>query len=139
VAEKAAKRNASAAGGSIGGISTYRKDNKPASVERPVVIDDFIRNFLSKLSMKKTMNIFQAEWHDLQKKGVFQDQGIGLITDISNKNDKMQIKVDKMREELKSAKVIANEAKSTWEKLRKERDYHKSHQDRVNEEKVTIT
>ena len=77
--------------------------------------------------MKKTMNTFQQEWYDLQKKGVFQDTGIGLITDISNKNDKMQAKVDKMREELKSAKVIADEAKSTWEKLRKERDYHKNH------------
>ena len=43
-----------------------------------------------------------------------------------------------MREELKSAKVIADEAKSTWEKLRKERDYHKNHQTRVNDEKVTI-
>ena len=43
-----------------------------------------------------------------------------------------------MREELKGAKVIADEAKSTWEKLRKERDYHKNHQTRVNEEKLTI-
>ena len=43
-----------------------------------------------------------------------------------------------MREELKGAKVIADEAKSTWEKLRKERDYHKNHQERVNEEKVAI-
>lgn len=43
-----------------------------------------------------------------------------------------------MRTELDSAKVIADEAKSTWEKLRKERDYHKTHQDRVNNEKVEI-
>ena len=43
-----------------------------------------------------------------------------------------------MRTELDSAKVIAEEAKSTWEKLRKERDYHKTHQDRVNGEKLEI-
>ena len=42
----------------MAGQSTYRKEAKPATVERPVVIDDFIRNFLSKLQMKKTMNIF---------------------------------------------------------------------------------
>ena len=65
--------------------------------------------------------------------------GIGLITDINNKNAKMQTKIDKMKSELGSAKVVADEAKSTWEKLRKERDYHKSHQDRVNGEKVAIT
>ena len=51
----------------------------------------------------------------------------------------MQTKIDKMKQELASAKVVADEAKSTWEKLRKERDYHKSHQDRVNGEKVAIT
>lgn len=44
-----------------------------------------------------------------------------------------------MTGELKQAKIVAENAKSTWEKLRKERDFHKHHQDRVNGEKVTIT
>jgi len=43
-----------------------------------------------------------------------------------------------MRGELADAKVAAEQAKSTWEKLRKERDFHKTHQTRVNTEKVTI-
>ena len=43
-----------------------------------------------------------------------------------------------MEVELKEANIIAEQAKSTWEKLRKERDFHKTHQDRVNGEKVTI-
>jgi hypothetical protein len=43
----------------------------PKTVEREVVIDDFIRNFLTTLQMKKTMNIFQNEWYELQKKGTF--------------------------------------------------------------------
>lgn len=64
--------------------------------------------------------------------------GIGLITDITNKNAKLEVKIAKMRTELDSAKVIAEEAKSTWEKLRKERDYHKTHQNRVNDEKLEI-
>lgn len=74
----------------------------------------------------------------MQKKGTFQDLGIGLITDITNKNARLEVKINKMRTELDSAKVIAEEAKSTWEKLRKERDYHKTHQDRVNGEKLEI-
>ena len=51
----------------------------------------------------------------------------------------MEVKITKMKGELKGAKVIAEDAKSTWEKLRKERDYHKTHQDRVNGEKLRIT
>jgi len=46
--------------------------------------------------------------------------------------------VEKMRAELAEAQVAAEQAKSTWEKLRKERDFHKTHQTRVNGEKVTI-
>ena len=65
--------------------------------------------------------------------------GIGLITDIKNKNAKMQTKIERMTTELKQAKIVAENAKSTWEKLRKERDFHKHHQDRVNGEKVMIT
>ena len=45
--------------------SLTNKDTKPVSIERPVVIDDFIRNFLTKSKMSKTMNIFQQEWFDL--------------------------------------------------------------------------
>lgn len=112
---------------------------KPKVVERDVVIDDFIRNFIQKFNMTKTMNIFQQEWYELQKKGVFHDNQIGLITDIGNKNAKMADKIQRMEVELKQAKIIADQAKSTWEKLRKERDFHKTHQNRVNGEKVTIT
>lgn len=65
--------------------------------------------------------------------------GIGLITDIKNKNAKMEAKIERMTGELKQAKIVAENAKSTWEKLRKERDFHKHHQDRVNNEKVSIT
>lgn len=62
-----------------------------------------------------------------------------MITDIKNKNVKMEAKIERMTQELKQAKIVAENAKSTWEKLRKERDFHKFHQDRVNSEKVEIT
>lgn len=50
----------------------------------------------------------------------------------------MQEKLETMRVELEKAKNKANKAKSTWEKLRKERDFHKHHQDRVQTEKKVI-
>lgn len=51
----------------------------------------------------------------------------------------MEAKLERMKVELTQAKVVAENAKSTWEKLRKERDFHKQHQDRVNGEKVVIS
>ena len=56
-----------------------------------------------------------------------------------NKNAKLRQKIENMKVELAEANVVAENAKSTWEKLKKERDFHKTHQDRVNGEKVTIT
>ena len=38
--------------------TNYKKQSAAASIERPVVVDDFIRNFLTKCSMQKTMNTF---------------------------------------------------------------------------------
>ena len=58
-----------------------------------------------------------------------------MITDIANKNERLKVKVEKMKSELAEAKVAAEQAKSTWEKLRKERDFHKTHQNRVIGEK----
>ena len=108
-------------------MKTYKAETKPKVLEKDVVIDDFIRNFLQKFSMGKTLNVFQQEWYELQKKGTFNDNYIGLITDIENKNKRLQNQVFKMRSELADAQVVANQAKSTWELLRKERDFHKTH------------
>ena len=44
-----------------------------------------------------------------------------------------------MKDQLEKAQVKAERAKSTWEKLRKERDFHKFHHDRVQKEKLQIT
>ena len=64
------------------GIGLSYEEKLPKTVQRDVVIDDFIRNFLSKFNMNKTLNVFQQEWHELQKKGTFHDVQIGLITDM---------------------------------------------------------
>ncbi len=71
------------------GVSVL-EDAEPKTLSRDVVIDDFIRNFLQKFDMNKTLNIFQDEWHELQKKGTFHDVAIGLITDMKNKNNKLE-------------------------------------------------
>jgi hypothetical protein len=39
-------------------MKTFKMEPKPKTIERDVVIDDFIRNFLSKFKMSKTLNVF---------------------------------------------------------------------------------
>jgi hypothetical protein len=88
-------------------MKDYKPEPKPKVIERDVVIDDFIKNFLQRFGMSKTLNIFADEWHELQKKGTFHDNAIGLITDIENKNKRLKDKVEKMKGELGEAKIAA--------------------------------
>lgn len=46
------------AGADMTSMKTYKADPKPKVIEREVVIDDFIRNFLQRFGMGKTLNIF---------------------------------------------------------------------------------
>lgn len=41
------------------------EEHLPKTIQRDVVIDDFIRNFLQRFDMGKTLNVFQQEWHEL--------------------------------------------------------------------------
>lgn len=40
------------------GKTGFKPEPKPKVIEREVVIDDFIRNFLQRFMMKKTLNVF---------------------------------------------------------------------------------
>lgn len=114
--------------------------DKPRVVKRDVVIDDYIRNYLTKFGMGKTFNVFQQEWIEFQKSGKFNElnSDVGPITDIENKNKRMAEQIERLRASLGQEKAKAEKAKSTWEKLRKERDFHKTHQERVEKEKQQI-
>lgn len=137
--KKLERESMGGATGSQMGKTKHRQEIKPRVVKKDVVIDDYIRNYLSKFNMHKTLNIFQQEWNELAKKNVFNDNHLGKITDTENKNARMTDRIEKMKEELKQEKVKADKAKSTWEKLRKERDFHKTHQQRVQKEKGQIS
>ncbi len=114
------------------------KPPEPKHVYREEVIDDFIRNFLKKYNMTETLNIFQEEWHMLFKKGAFHDNELGYFTDIYNKNEKLKEKLGSMRKEVEEAKAKAEKEKKNWEQLRKERDFHITHFNRVEQEKKEL-
>eukprot|EP01022_Parablepharisma_sp_SALTPOND_P004541 TRINITY_DN120489_c0_g1_i1.p1 TRINITY_DN120489_c0_g1~~TRINITY_DN120489_c0_g1_i1.p1 ORF type:complete len:610 (-),score=78.81 TRINITY_DN120489_c0_g1_i1:2913-4742(-) len=114
------------------------KPPEPKHLYREEVIDDFIRNFLKKYNMTETLNIFQEEWHMLFKKGAFHDNELGQFTDIHNKNIRLAEKLELMRKEVDAAKAKADKEKKNWEQLRKERDFHITHYNRVEQEKKEL-
>jgi hypothetical protein len=103
--------------------------------QRPQVIDDFIRNFLLKYDMKRSLDAFQTEWYELQQSGKFKDSELQVVPDDYTRGQCLIEEVQLSRNELEKARMVAEKAKETWDKFRKERDFHRMHHRRVVQEK----
>ena len=102
---------------------------------RPEVIDDFFRNFLVKMNLTRTLESFETEWYEMKATGRLEEENIGNVPDIYILNQQLQDVISTLRSELRSARAIADKATSTWDKFRKERDFHRMHHKRVGQEK----
>jgi len=103
--------------------------------QRPQVIDDFIRNFLMKYQMKRSLDTFQTEWYEMQQSGKFRDSELQVVPDDYARNQLLYEEVKLSRSELEKGRIVADKAKQTWDKFRKERDFHRMHHRRVVQEK----
>mmetsp|Transcript_20394 Transcript_20394/g.47802 ORF Transcript_20394/g.47802 Transcript_20394/m.47802 type:complete len:581 (-) Transcript_20394:132-1874(-) len=108
---------------------------RPEMQERPEVVDDFIRNFLRKVGLHHTLDSFQREWYALQQEGKLKEEDVGSVPDVYLRNQYLRDEVKVMKEKVEKMEAIANKARSTWDKFRKERDFHKMHHKRVVQEK----
>lgn len=105
---------------------------------RPSVVDDFIRNFLIKGGMKRTLDQFNTEWYELQSKGKLPAELSTPVPDIYLRNEDLDQQARKLREEVEKMREIASKAQATWDKFRKERDFHRMHHQRVVQEKAKL-
>lgn len=100
---------------------------------RPEVLDDFIRNFFVKMGLSRTNEVFESEWYELKATGRLDQPG--NVPDVYLRNAELEEEVSSLRGELHEARAIAGKASSTWDKFRKERDFHRMHHKRVAQEK----
>ena len=111
---------------------------KPRVVHRQEMVDDYIRNFFLKHGLGKSLAAFQKEWYEISQKGKIKFDDGEKIPDIKIKNQHLEDKIYKLNTELHQAKISADNAKATWDKLRKEKEYHMQHHKRVQEEKERL-
>ena len=98
-------------------ILEEKVDFTPKTIKRDEVVEDFIRNFFTSMNLIKTLDEFNQEYAELSKKGRFNDNYLGPITDIYIKNAKLEEKLERMQKELDKANKNAEEVKSNWENL----------------------
>lgn len=112
---------------------------EPKVVHRQEMIDDFIRNFFIKHGLGKSLQAFQKEWHEVSQKGkIRSDGGESKVPDVKVQNQILEEKIDHLRQDLAIAKKSAEDAKKTWDKLKKEKEYHLQHHKRVQDEKTRL-
>ncbi|XP_060604185.1 LOW QUALITY PROTEIN: sperm-associated antigen 16 protein-like [Ruditapes philippinarum] len=117
--------------------ATSRKEttHKAQVTKHPEVVDDFVRNFLVRMGMERTLDCFQTEWYELQQRGFLNEEDIGVVPDIYTRNQNLDSEIKFLKGEVEKYKDAALKAKDLYVKLRKERDYHRMHHKRVVQEK----
>lgn len=113
---------------------------RPALVKKPLthipeVVDDFLRNFLVKMGMSRTLDCFQTEWFEMLHKGTLKTEDFGFVSDAYTHNKLLDNELKNVRKERDSYKEAAFQAGETIVKLQKERDFHRLHHKRVVQEK----
>ncbi|KAG3078516.1 Flagellar WD repeat-containing protein [Phytophthora idaei] len=106
---------------------------------RPSVVDDFIRNFLIKLGLTRTLDMFNHEWYEFIAKGKLREDDVGVVPDIYVRNQALDDQVKELRRQLEDTRKITEKAKGTWDKFRHQRDVHKMHHQRVLQEKEALS
>ncbi|KAL6470246.1 hypothetical protein MHYP_G00213650 [Metynnis hypsauchen] len=101
----------------------------------PEVVDDFLRNFLVKMGMSRTLECFQTEWFEMLQKGKLKTDEVGFVPDLYTHNQLLDNELKNVQRERDSYKQAALQAGETIVKLQKERDFHRLQHKRVVQEK----
>ena len=67
---------------------------------QPEAVDDFVRNFLVRMGMKKTMQQFQNEWHSLSSSGRIKTSEAGYLPDVVKHNEELSEKTKLLESEV---------------------------------------
>eukprot|EP01012_Entosiphon_sulcatum_P029175 TRINITY_DN3549_c0_g1_i1.p1 TRINITY_DN3549_c0_g1~~TRINITY_DN3549_c0_g1_i1.p1 ORF type:complete len:588 (-),score=85.67 TRINITY_DN3549_c0_g1_i1:10-1773(-) len=118
---------------------------RPHVTRQPEVIDDFIRNFLVKAELRRTLEVFESEWYELKTRATMTGGNSAaaalenvVVPDVYLLNSRLEQQILTLREELEAHRGLADRAKGAWEKMKKERDYHKTSHNRVVQEKSKL-
>ena len=73
--------------------------------------------------MKKTLDSFQQEWFELKAKSQLDLSKLPDIPEIYRVNGNLSDELAVLQQDLDEARITAEKARSTYDKLRKQRDF----------------
>merc|ERR1712185_554073 len=91
------------------------------------------------MGMFKTLDTFNTEWYRMQMNKAINAKDLDEVPDIYLQNQRLGLQIKEMQEETAKMRQLAEKAQGTWNKFRKERDFHRMHHKRVVQEKEKLT
>ena len=123
-------------GGSGGGGGN---GGRVASVEAaPGAADDYIRNFLIRARMFTALDAFNTDWYEFKARRALPGAELLKVPDAHAANALLEANIATLRIELASAQDIAGRVQASWDRVRRERDFHRMHHKRVMQEKNKV-
>ena len=81
---------------------------------------------------------FQAEWFEMEQKGKISGDSKRKVNTVYVENQELTAELARSRHELAQKQRQLEDMRQSYLKLRKERDYHKMHHGRLEQEKTGL-
>jgi len=126
--------------------STQRKLKPPDQqiiLNIPETVDDFLRNFLRRAGLNRTLSCFEAEWYGSTQKLLAEtlsttetaETGIFFIPDAVTHGQFLQHELDSVHRETEQLRQEVLAAAENLVRMQRERDFHRLQYQRVAEQK----
>ena len=116
----------------------YQTDQAYTFQENKERIDVFIKNYLMKFNMEKSLKVFEQEFYERLSKGEISLEKIGTVPEVYIKSEQIQKKIGNFQKDLDAAKIYSEKANSKFLKLRGAKENEKIRHRRVQQEKQIL-
>lgn len=116
----------------------YRSDKPYSFTEDKERADVYIKNYLMKFDMEKSLKILEQEFFELLSKGEIRIEEIPNVPAVYIQSEKYQESIGNIQKELDDAKIYAEKANSLYIRLSKAKEKEKIHHRRVQQEKQRL-
>ncbi|XP_049912244.1 sperm-associated antigen 16 protein-like [Epinephelus moara] len=109
-----------------------------SSTHQPEALDDFLRNFLSQMSMTETLECFQTEWTEMVQKGQVDTGRVGVVPEVYTENQRLESELKNAQREGDEYRLAAAAGAETLLRVLRNRDFHRLRHKRVVQEKTRL-
>lgn len=119
-------------------VNVYQNDQSYNFQENKERVDVFVKNYLMKFNMERSLKQFEQEFYERLSKGEIKLEDIGTVPEVYIKSEKIQKAIGNFQKDLDAAKIYREKANSKFMRLRRAKENAKINHRRVQQEKQLL-